>query len=453
MSDPRDSGRYEAPIERLAGGRTGLRRARIAAIVVAAVVASAIGLAILPGASTERLLTAPTIPTSRPLAPGPSGRPTSSRVEALLDLPDRAIRGAPQTVLVERRGDDARLVGWTPGQGLATISTISGAFAGLETSTLFPVRSPGSRRLLVLSGTGAGASGGDHGRLVDASGTVLWEGDGLTALSGAVWSRDGLTVVAAAQGGTWRILSVRGTTATSRLVRLPRPVGARAGTSTPAPGSADLVPRTVPLGFSADGRWIYGAYISPQLATLTTGFRVSASGNRAETVTTFGVGRPEGLLPEPGTLGGRIIDPVAGRIADWRSNTDLTGGPPTIEVRKPDGGFAFTLGTGTPLGSAWDANGGLYVLTADAILFPNRTTLVRVDGDGSIGPPLLETGPVGGVALLGVADGFAALAVTVGRPTSAAQLVLVDLADSSQVAAIRLPADDTSALVAADLMR
>jgi hypothetical protein len=314
----------------------------------------------------------------------------------------------------------------------------------------FLVRSPASDRLFVLF-IGAGASG-DHGRLVDASGTILWEGDGFTALPGAVWSPDGQTVAAAAQGGQWRIVTIRGAVAEARLARLPGSAGPDSAPPSDRPGPLDLVPRTVPLGFSADGRWIYGAAISPQLATITSEFRVSTFGDRAETVTSFGVGRPDGLAPLPGTIGSRIVDPSSGRVADWRTNSDFAGGPPTIQVRDPDGGFAFIVDAGSPLGSAWGADGALYVLTADTILFPERTSLVRVGPDGGVGDPIFETGPVGGAALLGVWNGFAALGVTVGRPSSASQLVLVDLADPTRTAAIRLPAEDDGSIIAADLV-
>jgi hypothetical protein len=207
----------------------------------------------------------------------------------------------------------------------------------------------------------------------------------------------------------------------------------------------------VPLGFSTDGQWIYGAVISPQLAMISSEFRVSLARNRAQPVTSFGVGRPDGLAQGPGTLGDRIVDPTSGRTADWRTNSDFTGGPPTIEVRNADGTFAFVLDEGTPLGSAWDIDGGLYVLIADNLAFPDAISLVRVDQVGAVGNPIFETGPVGGAALIGVWNGFAALGLTVARPSSAAQLVLVDLAGPGRTAAIQLPAQDSGSFIAATL--
>ena len=89
------------------------------------------------------------------------------------------------------------------GQGLAVVASVPQAFLGLANGAGYPVLSPTSDRLFILS-TGDDPSAGDRGRLVDSSGTVLWEGDGLIALSGVVWSADGRVVVAAAIDRTWR---------------------------------------------------------------------------------------------------------------------------------------------------------------------------------------------------------------------------------------------------------
>jgi hypothetical protein len=184
---------------------------------------------------------------------------------------------------------------------------------------------------------------------------------------------------------------------------------------------------------------------------ISSEFRVSAARHWAQPVTSFGVGRPDGLAQAQGTLGDRIVDPTSGRTADWRTNSDFAGGPPTIEVRNADGTFAFALDAGTPLGSAWDLDGGLYVLLADNIAFPEMTSLVRVDQGGAVGSPIFETGAVGGAALIGVWNGFAALGLTVTRPASATQLVLVDLANPGTTAAIQLPAQDSGSFIAATL--
>jgi hypothetical protein len=208
----------------------------------------------------------------------------------------------------------------------------------------------------------------------------------------------------------------------------------------------------VPLGFSADGRWIYGSVVSPQLGMLFAEFRVATGTDRVEPVADLRVGKPDGLVPQPGTLGGRLIDPQSGRIADWRINSDTTSGPPTIEVRGPDDGFLFAIEDSTPIGSQWGDDGGLYVLTADALLFPDRTTLTRFGPDGTAGRPIIETGPIGGAGLIGVRDGFAGIVNVVNRPASAAQLLLVDVRDAARATAIPLPADRLATIVRVDLV-
>jgi hypothetical protein len=246
-------------------------------------------------------------------------------------------------------------------------------------------------------------------------------------------------------------VTIRNGVASGRVADLPSVAAPGADLPAGASSPPGLEPETLLLGFSDDGRWVYGAFISPQLSTITTGFRVSTSENRAELVTTFGVGRPDGLAPLPGTIGARIVDPSSGRIADWRANSDFAGGPPTVEVRNPDGGFGFAVDAGTPLGSAWDADGSLYVLSADSLLFPDRTSLVRVERDGTVGRPIFETGPVAGSSLLGVWNRFAVLGLTVGRPSSASQLVLVDLAEPTRSAAVNLLAGTEASYLSADL--
>ncbi len=110
-----------------------------------------------------------------------------------------------------------------------------------------------------------------------------------------------------------------------------------------------------------------------------------------------------------------------------------------------------TSGRQAPLGSAWGGDGGLYVLAADSPIYPERTWLRRYGSDGTAGPPLLETGPIAGAGLIGVRDGFAALGITVGRPEAAAQVVLVDVADSSRTTALPLAEEELGRVVAVRL--
>jgi hypothetical protein len=281
---------------------------------------------------------------------------------------------------------------------------------------------------------------------------VLWQGDGLVAVSGAVWSADGRTVVMAGRPRRWQIVTIddRGR-AHGRIVQLPPAAFFPAIDPTGMVSPIAVEPRTIPLGFSDDERWIYGAIVSPQLGTLVGQFRMTIEGTVVKPTLTLGVGSPSGLQPQPGTIGGRIVDATTGRIADWHINSDVSGGPPTIEVRNADAGSAFIVEHGTPLGSGWDDNGGLWVLSADSLLYPLGTSLDRYDGNGSISETALTTGPVAGASLIGIRDGFAALAITVSRPTIGAQIVLLDLADPAEATALKLTVDQLGAIAAISL--
>jgi hypothetical protein len=462
MTGPRDEGRYEAPLERLSGASSSARRARIAVAAVTIVIGSAIGLAIVSGGPASLRSSPPPrgVAVVGSPSPGASGsgrpapattRPSSNRSEQLLDVPNRSLGGVPHVVLVERSGLDLQILGWAPGAGLMTVRTIPAAIAGPDANVIV-VPAPDSRRIMVLS-LGSSEDVGDHGRLLTSSGAVLWEGDGLTAVSGAVWSDDGRMVVTSGRARRWHVVTIdKAGVATDRIVHLPSEVYL----PMPIPiGSLSLSgpePRTLPLGFSADGQWIYGGVVSPQLGIMIGEFRVGTGNGHVETVMNLRVGRPDGLVPQPGTLGGRLVDPLTGRIANWHINSDTSGGPPTVEVRGPDAGFLFSVKDSTPIGSAWGDDGGLYVLSADALLFPDRTTLTRFGSDGSGGPPILETGPIAGAALVSIRSGFAAVVTVVNRPRQAAQLLLVDVHDPARATAVALTADQVASILAVGLV-
>ena len=67
------------------------------------------------------------------------------------------------------------------------------------------------------------------------------------------------------------------------------------------------------------------------------------------------------------------------------------------------------------------------------------------------GSPIVETGPVTSAGLIAIGAGYAAVVVAVTRPSTAAQIVLVSLADPTQVTALPLPGDASSSIIAANL--
>jgi hypothetical protein len=52
---------------------------------------------------------------------------------------------------------------------------------------------------------------------------------------------------------------------------------------------------------------------------------------------------------------------------------------------------------------------------------------------------------------IGTRNGYVALVISVTRPSAAAQIVLVDLAEPARISAVPLSIDDSSAIIAADL--
>jgi hypothetical protein len=464
MTGRRDDSPFEVPVERLAGGGGQRRRALVAALSIAAVVGGAIGLAsVAENGSTDASATlGPAIARSgAPTASGSvepstttsrSGRP---RVEELLDIPNRQLARAPHLTVVEQDGLDLRVREWVPGAELKTVRTVPRAIK-VSDPAVFPVLAPTGGRILLFTLGGAGGAGSgqssDGARLIDRTGKVLWTGTQLAAQSGAMWSSDGRLVITAGNSRRWHLVSIGPDgAATDRVVRLPGEVFLPSPTPIGSISVSRLDPRTVPLGFSSDGHWAYGGIVSPELGLLIGEFRVAVDGPKVERVLDLGVGQPDGLAPRPGTLGGRVVDPVSGRIANSRVNADTTGGAPTLEVRNADASFAFDVVRAAPLGSSWGKDGGLYVLSADNFLFPARAVLERISPDASAGPPIVATGPITSAGLIGIRSGYAAIVISVTRPSTAAQIILVDVADPTRTSALELPGDASASIVAAEL--
>jgi hypothetical protein len=448
MTGSRDDVPFNVPVERLDGGRRDGRRAGIVAVAIVALLGGAFGLARMTGGSGGDVED----PSARPGAvaghgiadaspvPTASPRPTNgARVERVLGIPDRALDGAPRVTLVEQDGRDLRLLQWTTGAGLAEVRTIPGAVDGTD-GHVFPILAPAGDAVALFDIDGRAGPEAQTASVVDGSGAVLWTKDDIALYPGGAWSPSGKVLAIAGNGRVWHLVTIgRNGRAADVLVELPGEIFLPSPTPIGSLTIPPLVPRTVPLGFSADGRWIYGGVVSPELGTFVGEFRVAVDGQRVEPVRDFGVGRADGLLPAPGTIGGRLIDPATGRVAKWRENPDTTGGPATLEIRHADAGFAFTVDVSTPLGSGWGDDGSLYVLSADSLMYADQVVLTRVDRDGNQEPPILTTGPISGAILVGVRDGYAAVALWTTKPTAAAQLVLVDLADPARISALLVP--------------
>ena len=454
--------RLDVPVERLPVGRGQARRATAVAVGIVAVLGAAFGIArwsetrIAAMASAPpaevSLASSPPTPTRPPLATMERG---GRRIERLVEADRVALPGAPEVTLIERTGDgqhDLRIVVWTPDDARTrVIRRIPHVLPG-GADPVLPLVAPNRRHVLLFGVDPSGGLGKDTGWLIDDAGTNLWTGDHLAAASGGLWRADSRLLVVTGQPRLWHLIGVdepgHATETTVTLpgdVYLPYPIPRGWATV------SALEPRTIPLGFSADGRWIYGGVISPELGILIDEFRVRDDGSAVEKLTDLRVGHRDGLAPRPGTQGVRFVDPVTGRVMTSRINADTTGGPRTVEVRGPDAGFLFAVEGGVTLGAEWGADGGLYALTADALLYPAEVALRRLDESGRSGPPLLTAGPLTGAALIGIRDEYAVIGLLATRPDQAAQLVVVDLVRPERLAALPLDADRE--LIAASLDR
>ena len=320
MTEPRDDGRFEVPVAPLAGGRGQRRRAAAASLSLDVVVGGAIGLARLAAngsaaSAAGRRRARRAALGSRDPQPDRGGPERAAaldrpRVEQLLDIPDRALDGRP--ACRARRAGRPR----PPPAGMDTRQRASPTIRTIRRRrhrraiSAVPDPAPvGDQVLLLVLNAAASATGGSGGtvgtgveqaRLIDAPGGCSGR-DRILPSSPARCGRPTAATVASPAPGA------AGTSCRSPPTAGPRSIDVVALPGEvflpyPRPDRLDHHPRAstrgpIPLGFSADGRWIYGAVVSPELGIVIGQFRVcgrrAPSSNRVQD---FGVGRPDGFV-------------------------------------------------------------------------------------------------------------------------------------------------------------
>jgi hypothetical protein len=442
----RGDGTLDVALGPVDGGGAGRRRAGAVLSASVAIVAVAIVLAALPATlepssngNPGQQAVLPSISGSpSPMASLSSGSPqaTSSRREVLPALANEAFAGAPNPVLVERQGDEARLHAWNTGDQLRVVRTFPGAFTG---ESQFAFVSPDAQSIVVASFGGGGADGADSARLLTGDGRVAWESGGITTIRGVVWSSDSRKLVVGGASGAWIVVTIgaRGTAEEQRIVVTDARPAPTITSSAPSPSPSDASSSLVPVAFSADGRWIYGAPVSGTSGSLRPTVRVSIPKGTVEAIARASISGPDRIGPGDGRGG---LDPVTGRAIRWGLNASIPGGPPTVEVTEGDGSVAYRVEVGVVLGASWEADGDLLILAADGYPFPTQLRLLQIAPDGAVGPTVLSTGSVASGELIGVRDGFAVLALATRQPDDLTQLVVVNLADK-KATGVTLPAD------------
>ena len=448
--DERGDGKLDVPVGPVNGGGSGRRRASAVLWASVAVVAVAIALATLPpqmepssNGNLGQQAGLPSIVNSPSAAPSPGSatpQATSSRREVLPALANEAFAGAPNPVLVERQRDEARLHAWNTGESLRLVRTFTGAFTG---ESQFAFVSPDAQSIVVASFGAGGTDGADSARLLTGDGGVAWESGGISTIRGVVWSSDSRKLVVGGASGAWIVVTAGagGAAEEQRIVvtdaQLAPAAPAAASASAPSPSPSDASSSLVPVAFSADERWIYGAPVSGTSGSLRPTVRVSIAKGTVEAISRASTSGPDRLGPGDGRGG---LDPVTGRAIRWGINASIPGGPPTVEVTEADGSLAYRVEVGVVLGANWEADGDPLILAADGYPFPTQLRLLQVAPDGSVGPTVLATGSVAWGELIGVRDGFAVLALATRQPDENTQLVVVNLADQ-KASGITLPAD------------
>ena len=428
--DPLDS--LDVPVARVGGGRH-TRRSRAAVVAAGVVVASWLGVTVLGRqAQDEPAAAQASLPTSAAIATPPAAtrRPGPDLPTiANIDLPD-----APFPVFAVRDGQDAHLLIWHPGSfSVGQMLTYPGAFGGTYTSSPQPGTdtatdggtlawlSPDRTALLISRIQSASVEGSDSATLATLGG-IAWERDGVTALGGVSWSSDSDRLVLTERHDRWLILE-RGDGWNAREIDLSAAVPATP--SRPSGGDFALTSQVVPAAFSEDRAWIVGAMLGPPGSLWTPALRVRVADGHVEPLSSLPIGGPNGLAHVPSL----IADPATGRTVGYGPNGNIPGGPPQLEVREPDGSYAFGVRTGIVISWLWTGDGRIVVLGADGYPFPSRWTLQIVDRDGKP-RTLLEAPRASGGAMFGIRNGYAGLILTGANPTRR-QIIVVRLADGA----------------------
>src|SRR5262245_41656003 len=419
-TDPLDG--LDVPVRPVDRSSAGGRRAVVAAIAVIAILGGAIGLA-MRGRDVDPVAIAPAPTSSRPT---PLASPEPGVLQALPEIENVPLPNAPTPAFIVRVGHDAEVHAWTAGEPT------------LEVARAFPnAYEPGAEdQHVTLSPDGRFASsfrvrpsdtaGSDRVRLLTADG-ISWERDGVTADTGIIWWGDGerLALIGDANTVVLGEVDAAGRVAEREIEIDPAALGEVEPSLSPSASVAVEGSRFAPIGFSVDGRAVPVAQFNDATRTSEPAYRIDVEEGIASPLVAFPTAGPSGLSPEGSEFG--FVDPARGRALRFPDYSGDEPGP--ITVLEADGEVAYDLESRWPAGLWWDVTGRLILLEQLDIAGPSGYRLRSIHGDG-VPTVLLETPPLARAALIGVRDGYAALALQVDDPRRS-QLLLVDLDDGA----------------------
>jgi len=364
--------------------------------------------AVASGEATARPSRSPRptpVPTLRPELPG---------------LPNDDLPGAPLVVLGAQRGDDLELTAWEPGDDAFTlVGRLPGIMArhleegpnqdGYTSVDLAPHWGLDGRPPLAAAVRFVYESDvrvRSWASIVGPDGPLWESGEAAFGLQ-TVWSADGTALVV---GGTpvWSVVRVGpdGTVSTVevRVAEDPAP------TASGAPGFDPFELRLpLPIGFSANGRWLFGAVYHDTSPTFRVAVRVDLAADQpiVEPIDRLPAGDPADRLVSTSYIADSF-DPATGRMAEITYDRD----DPRLRVFEPgatDGIDPLDLDAGIQ-GATWLGNDELLLVAFQRDSPSDEVGSVEVlrfslaDRDGTY---LAGAGRVNGAWVAGALGGFA----------------------------------------------
>jgi len=398
-----------------AGVRYAARLKRLAALLVTAPLLSGCILTyLLPLPSTAtRSSPAPIVPPS----PGPSASP-------LALIKGTVLGGAPAAAvwnLIDTASIHASR--WESGGGLQALFDVPRLemSPNLASSVRVSV-SPLGNRFLVTEYVTVGGQFLDSVRIVDVNGHVLWARQLKTQATEFRWSPNG-TRVAMDLRGHWLILTFHDRGA---------PTVSEVPTARPKNVNGSFTNPWMLVGFSADGRWLYGGDALGGSLPFRVTVRASVLNGKVERIARLPTDVKGRLAFPPSFDSSRVeqtIDPGTGRVVTGSCGV---GDACNVSVWGENKAVAFDLPTrSASFSSAWH-RGSLIALWTRGVPGQQKLHLSRFSlREGDLGKVSdISTFPEGSTAsFAGLADGWVMLAYGTGAQTGQAELVLVRLAD------------------------
>jgi hypothetical protein len=362
----------------------------------------------------------------------PSGAPSTRRpstiapptAEASPKGGGVALPGSPELFLIERDGDDLKVLGWRAGETeLGVRQVIAGAMRGITEPRDFQSQlSPDGTILLVdvSPATFEAPNTFRAFRLDGTGGREIWESTGLGSGVHAGFVGPAQVIVTTGSqlpdGTGWTVVDLSADTAVVRELDVPIP-------PRPSPGASidveTLTVNYVPMRMSADGRFLY---------VLSTHFIEPIYRPAARFVIQTGEFQPITEFPStgPSRVTSAILAPHSGRLLLAGAHSTAASG--LVEAWLPGATMPdFKTDLVNVFGAVWLDDGRVLTAAYDRLPSPFKFEIVILTAAGQPDATLFSA-DARSAALLGALNGFVvAYATPTGSDTRT--LVMIRLAD------------------------